>query len=418
MRGLLVQLIAMVTLAASVALVPLFVGDALPRERLYLTAAVTGVFVAGWLAMLGTGRLSRGSPHRRATNRAIAWGGNVVVAAMFWLCMPYASEAVRMLAVTGVFATTAMQVLSAIEPPPASRRPALLPLALPVSLALYFLVHWERFSWVVAPYSLAYAFNVMTLRSIVQRAVDRAHAARETAEAALVEVAAERDAKTRFLTSASHDLGQPLQAARLFFDQAMKGRTSAQRAAAARKVAWAFDATEQLLRQMLDHLRLESGAVAPRLEEVAVGPLIARMAEMSEPAARLAGVTVLALPSRLHAMADAALTERALGNLVANGIRHAKARRLLIGARRREGRVRLWVVDDGVGISEADAPRLFDDYVQGSDHGDEIRGGFGLGLSSARRMAGLMAGAVGLDRKWTRGSAFWLELPAAEAVAR
>jgi signal transduction histidine kinase len=75
--------------------------------------------------------------------------------------------------------------------------------------------------------------------------------------------------------------------------------------------------------------------------------------------------------------------------------------------------VRLWVIDDGVGVAEADAGRLFDDYVQGSDHGDEIRGGFGLGLASARRMAGLMQGAVGLERRWRGGSAFWLELRAA-----
>ena len=80
--------------------------------------------------------------------------------------------------------------------------------------------------------------------------------------------------------------------------------------------------------------------------------------------------------------------------------------------------MRLWVIDDGVGIPEADAPRLFTDYVQGSNHGDEIRGGFGLGLASARRMAELMGAAVGLERKWTKGAAFWLELPAASAKSR
>jgi signal transduction histidine kinase len=172
-----------------------------------------------------------------------------------------------------------------------------------------------------------------------------------------------------------------------------------------------------LLGQMLDHLRLEAGGVEPHIGRLAVGPLIARLAELNEPAARLAGVEILALPTHLQALADPALTERALGNLLGNAIRHAKARRVLVGARRREGRVRLWVIDDGVGVSEADAPRLFDDFVQGSDHGDEVRGGFGLGLASARRMAGLMDGAIGLDRGWLAGSAFWLELPGAEAKA-
>ncbi len=417
MRALPVHLIAIATLIASVALVALFIGPALPRGPLLVTVSATAVYVVAWLAMLGAGVLGRSSPHRRAANRAIGWGGNVVIITMFWLCMPYASEAVRLLAVTGVFATTAVQVLSAIEPPPATRRRPLMQLALPISTALYFLAHWERFSWVIAPYALAYAFNAMTLRGIVQRAVDRAHAARVTAEAALAQVAAERDAKTRFLASASHDLGQPLQAARLFFDQAMAATTTAQRAAAARNVTWAFDTTEQLLRQVLDHLRLEAGAVEPRIEVIAVGPLIARIAEVNEPAARLAGVSIAAMPSRIAALADVQLTERALGNLVSNAVRHAKARRILVGARRRDERVRLWVIDDGRGIAPADAQRLFQDYIQGADHGDEIRGGFGLGLGSARRMAELMGGEVGLDPKWTHGSAFWLELRAAEAKA-
>ena len=421
LRALPVHLIAMASLIAWAIFLPVLIGPALPEQTRNFVYGVTALYVLAWLGLLAVSVLRRGSEPEvlasRAGNRLVIWGGNAVLVFGFWLSMPYADEAVRMLCVAGVFATVATEVLGAIERPPARRRMVFSPLALPISTALYFIVHWERFSLIVAPFSIAYAFNVMMLRGVVQRAVDRTHAARQTAEMALAEVAAERDAKTRFLTSASHDLGQPLQAARLFFDQAMRAPDAARREAAARRVTWAFDATEQLLRQMLDHLRLESAAVEPRLERLAVGPLIARIAEMNEPAARLAGVSLLALPSRHHATADPALVERALGNLVANGVRHAKARRVLVGARRQGDRLRLWVIDDGVGIADADAAHIFEDYVQGSDHGDEIRGGFGLGLASARRMAGLMGGQVGLDRKWTHGSAFWLELGAAEAKA-
>jgi signal transduction histidine kinase len=94
-------------------------------------------------------------------------------------------------------------------------------------------------------------------------------------------------------------------------------------------------------------------------------------------------------------------------------VRHSAGRRVLVGARRRQDRVRLWVIDDGHGIPVADRATLFDEFVQGSDHGDHVRGGFGLGLASARRMARLMGGDAGFDPKWERGSAFWLELPAA-----
>ena len=120
-----------------------------------------------------------------------------------------------------------------------------------------------------------------------------------------------------------------------------------------------------------------------------------------------------AMPSRLRVSADPVLLERAIANYIGNALRYAAASRILLGARRSGAVVRIWVIDDGVGTVPADRETLFDDYVQGSDHGDALPGGFGLGLSSVRRLAVLMSGNAGLDARWTRGSAFWLELPAA-----
>lgn len=412
-RELPVHALAMAVLIGATAYAIVAVGPALPAYARDVTIALEALFVAVWAVMMAV----RVRAHRagrafdaRGQDRAIVWMGNGVLITGYWLGMPFAPEWLRLLALMGQCATVTAEMLGTIERPPAKPPLAYAPIALPLASALYFTIHWERYSPVLILFLLCYAVVVLQLGRILQGSVDRAYADRRAAEAALAQVAAERDARTRFLTSASHDLGQPLQAARLFFDQALRGRTAPQRRAAADKAAWAFDATEQLLRQMLDHLKLEAGAVAPQIGPVALGPLIARLAEMHEPAARLAGVELLALPTRLSARADPALVERALGNLVANAIRHAKARRVLIGARRAHGRVRLWVLDDGVGVPAAEAERLFDDFVQGSDHGDEVRGGFGLGLSSARRMAALMGGAAGLEPKWRAGAAFWLEL--------
>lgn len=422
-RELPVHALAMAVFVAACAYFIWVIGPALPPlvRDIDLVLLTAFVLVWGWMMerRIRAARQAHDAPLSwREQDRAIVWMGNGVMIVGFWLGMPYAPEWVRFLGAMGQCATVTAEMLGTIEQPPAKAPLTYAPMALPLATAGYYAVHWETSSPMMILFLLSYAVVVWQLGRILQGAVDRAYADRLTAEAALADVAAERDAKTRFLTSASHDLGQPLQAARLFFDQALRARTAARRAEAARKAAWAFDATEQILRQVLDHLRLEAGAVAPRLEAVPVGPLIARVAELNEPAARLAGSELRALPSKLSAHADAALVERALGNLVANAVRHAKARRVLVGARRRAGQVRMWVIDDGVGVPPADAARLFEDFVQGSNHGDEVRGGFGLGLASARRMARLMAGEIGLDAGWRHGSAFWLELPAAHAKAR
>lgn len=412
-RALRLHLLSLTSLVASSVWVIWALGEALPPVRRDLIVGLCAGYAAAWLFFLGLRVAHRRREARRAWrthDRAIMWMGNSAIIAGFWMAMPFADDAMLLLVVFLAFGAVIVQVLGTVERPPKLGPPSLLPLAIPVAVALYFLVHWDRYSPILIPYALSYGYVAWALRSLVQRAVDRAYAA-------MLQVAAERDARTRFLESASHDLGQPLQAARLFFDDVMESANRREREAAGRRVTWALDAAQQLLRRVLDHLKLEAGAVEPRLRAVALGSLIAQIAEMNEPAARLAGLDIIALSSRLSARADPELVERALGNLVANAIRHAKARRLLIGARRRAGRVRLWVIDDGVGIAETDAPTLFDDFTQGSDHGDEIRGGFGLGLASARRMAGLMDGEVGLEGKWRAGAAFWLELPAADAKA-
>jgi signal transduction histidine kinase len=279
-------------------------------------------------------------------------------------------------------------------------------LGLPVSTVAYFVVHPDAYSIPVIFFSVANLWSFVTLRGVAQRSLARARESQREAERA-------RDARTRFLAAASHDLQQPLQAARLFFDQAVRAPDEARRQAAAAHLSRAFDAMEQMLTGTLDHLRLERQEIAPAVERVAVSSLIAQVVERSEPAARLAGIDLTASPSGAAVLADRALAGRALDNLVANAIRHSGGHRVLVGARRRGDRVRLWVIDDGRGIAERDRATLFDEFVQGSDHGDQVRGGFGLGLASVRGMARLMGGDAGLDPKWDGGSAFWLELPAA-----
>jgi len=414
-----VNLVAIGLVIGAFTFIPHYVGPDIPWLNLWLVRTFSALFVVGWIIMLfrpippsGEGRVAWpfSSPF-------VVWGGIILLSGGFWLWMPYADEGVRLVCMICQFCTVTAYILMTIEPPPSRGRVPLAPFALPLSIAAYLIVHPDRFSLPLVIFALGFVGAVTIMQRVVQRAVDDAYNARRAAEAALVQVAAERDAKTRFLASASHDLGQPLQAARLSFDQALRSPDPVRRERAAKRVAWAFDATEQLLRQMLDHLRLESGTVEAKVGDLAVGPLIARIAEMNEPAAKLAGLDLHVMPSRLCVRADPALVERALGNLVANAIRHSKGRRVLVGAQLRQGRARLWVIDDGVGVAAADAPRLFEEYAQGSNHGDEIRGGFGLGLASARRMAELMGGEVALEAKWLNGSAFWLELPLAEPKA-
>jgi len=286
------------------------------------------------------------------------------------------------------------------------------------SLLLYLFLDPMPYSLAVGGVVTVMAASMIGLQGKFREAVREAIDARVQSEAltkardrALAEVIVERDTKTRFLESASHDLRQPLQAARMFVDQALGNQPGAKREKAIASLHWALDATDSSLTHILDYLRLDAGEVKPELQPFAIGPLLAHLAELNEPHGQLVKTAITAMPSKLRVIADRRLTERALANLVGNALRHASAERLLIGARPSKRMVRIWVIDNGVGTAAVDRDNLFDDYFQGSDHGGALRGGFGLGLASVRRLATLMNGAAGLERRWTRGSAFWLELP-------
>ncbi len=408
------QLLAIATVIGAHLTVHAELGGVAPANRMLGFTIIHGSFILWWMGAVAwirlSGRLPKDTPEAwYAHTMQMFWFGNTATVACFLLVMPYATADFRLLVAMVCLAPVVVEVFGTIRTaglPARGLWATLVPAGIPVGIVAMFAQSGDAFALPAIVYVASFTLAVLMLREIMQGWVDAAWAATRAAEGA-------RDARTRFLASASHDLGQPLQAARLFFDQAIANPAGPARDAAVRGVNWAFDATESLLGQMLDHLRLEAGQVSVGIEAVMLGPVLSTLAEMHEPAARLARADIIAVPTRLAVLGDRALIDRAIGNLISNALRHAQARRVLIGARWTAGRVRIWVIDDGIGIPATDLPQLFDDHFQGSNHGDEVRGGFGLGLASTRRLAGLMQGSAGIDRRWPGGSAFWLELPAA-----
>ena len=337
----------------------------------------------------------------RPISRTLLIGTMASILSIIWVLMPYAPADLRIVVAMFIIGYVAVMIMSMSELFEVVRVGIIVLIG---SITLFFWIFDGPWTIAIVVFSVMFGIAMYVLSGVFPNALRQAIAARMDAEA-------QREAKARFLASASHDLGQPLQSARLFFDLAVRERDADRQAMAVLQAEAAFASVERQLHQIVEHLRLESGDVKPTLRPLRIELLIGRVASLAEAAAARAGVIIHAMPSRLTVLADADLVERALSNLADNAIRHAKAKRLLIGARRYGDRVRVWVIDDGVGISKMDRLRLFDDFVQGSDHGDEVRGGFGLGLASVRRMAAVMNGAVGLETHWKHGAAFFLDLP-------
>ncbi|MDE2446059.1 MAG: HAMP domain-containing histidine kinase [Alphaproteobacteria bacterium] len=225
---------------------------------------------------------------------------------------------------------------------------------------------------------------------------------------ALKEVSASRDAKTRFIANASHDLGQPLQAASHFVRQIKSLDLNAIDRAAVVGLEKSVLISLNMISHMLQFLRLEADSVRPNLVPVVLSAIQKAIVELHEGNIKERGVEVRLVLSSASILTDQALLLRAVDNLFGNALKHAESRRVFLGVKSAgPGRLRIWVIDQGVGIAAEEIDALFGDYVQGKS----IKpGGFGLGLSSARHIAQLLGGSVGFAPLWKKGCAAYIEL--------
>lgn len=254
------------------------------------------------------------------------------------------------------------------------------------------------------------------LAGIIGTAIDVTHERETQKRLAEARAEAERanDAKSRFLAAASHDLRQPLQAARLFLEVLEMRLADAPSRAIVGKALNALDSTNGLLNALLDISTLEAGVVQPDVSVFPVARLLDRLAEETAPQAESAGLRFSAVGSTALVRSDPVLLERMVRNLLSNALRYTRTGGILLGCRRvGHDRLRLDVCDTGPGIPADKLQIIFEDFYQ-LDNPDRDRGrGLGLGLSVVDRMARLLGHQVGVQSRPGRGSVFSITVPIA-----
>ena len=235
-------------------------------------------------------------------------------------------------------------------------------------------------------------------------------AQRREAEKALLAAKAEAEqanlAKTRFLAAATHDLCQPLNAARLFLG-ALGDEVATDRAyELVGRIDAALDTVDELLSALLDISKLDAGAWPVALTSVAVGPLLERLAEEYRPQATAAGLDLRVVPSRAHVRTDRHLLERVMRNLISNAIFYTAKGRVLIGCRHARDNVTLQVWDTGIGIPEQMRDEIFREFQRLGNAPRRDGKGLGLGLAIVDRISRLLGLDVAVTSTVGRGSCF------------
>ncbi|MCW2239638.1 PAS domain S-box protein [Azospirillum canadense] len=245
-------------------------------------------------------------------------------------------------------------------------------------------------------------------RDITERkfAEDDLRAAKSEAERANV-------AKSKFLAAASHDLRQPVQSLVLFLGvlkERLAGTPSADMLVAMEQ---ALDGLRMLLNGLLDVSRLDAGLVVANPLAMPVSPLLSRLAAEYEPRANGKGLSFRIVDSDAVVHSDPILLERMLRNLVENAVRYTERGGVLVGARRRGDRLRIEVVDTGIGIAPERQDEVFEEFFQVGNPERDRGKGLGLGLAVVRRLARLLGHDIKVHSILRSGSTFTIEVPVA-----
>lgn len=247
---------------------------------------------------------------------------------------------------------------------------------------------------------------------------------RQTFEAALREAKEIAEtanlSKNRFLRAASHDLLQPMSAAKLFLSTLRSTELAPDQADIAGRLGRAFVSMEELLHALLDISRLESGKEEFNWANVPLSRILDPLRDEFQELASGYSRSLHVVPSSLVVRSDPTYLRRIAQNLVSNAIKYSSYGKVLIGVRRQGNSAIFEVWDTGPGIARADQERIFEEFLRLQDTGG--RPGMGLGLSIVQRACAQLGHELSLESQEGKGSVFRVRLelasdkPAVETV--
>jgi signal transduction histidine kinase/CheY-like chemotaxis protein len=251
-------------------------------------------------------------------------------------------------------------------------------------------------------------------RAVKERTAELIEVNRQLADAR-DEAEEANQSKTRFLAAASHDLLQPLNAARLFVSALHEKRLAASTRGLVGQAGIALDSVEDMLESLFEISRLDAGAIQPEVRAIALDRILSALRVEFAPLARSRGLAFVVPETGLFVSSDVQMLRRVLQNLVSNAIRYTAQGSVTVTARAEGERVVVAVTDTGPGIAAHEQRVVFEEFRR-LDATRTIPG-HGLGLAIVRRSCAKLGHSVALESTPGEGSTFAITLPLADAGA-
>jgi two-component system CheB/CheR fusion protein len=247
---------------------------------------------------------------------------------------------------------------------------------------------------------------VITFEDVTERrrTADALTAAKRQAELATI-------AKSRFLAAASHDLRQPLQTLALLQGLLAKKVEGDKAQSLVGRIDEALSAMTGMLNTLLDINQIEVGAVKAETTDFPVNDLFDRLRDELTYHAQASGLALRLMPCALTIRSDPRMLEQMIRNLLSNALKYTQRGRVLVGCRRRGGKLRIEVWDTGIGIPTSELQSIFEEYHQLDNAARQRSHGLGLGLSIVKSLGELLGHRIRVRSLQGKGSVFSIEVP-------
>ncbi|MFC4728666.1 NahK/ErcS family hybrid sensor histidine kinase/response regulator [Coralloluteibacterium thermophilus] len=260
-------------------------------------------------------------------------------------------------------------------------------------------------------------YNDVTDYKRVERALREAN---ENLERRVAERTREAEAahqsKTRFLAALSHDVLQPLNAARLFASALRATDDGREQKRLAERVDVSLRAAEELLDGLLDISRLDAGALETEITDFRLDELLAGVGEQYAPLAAERGLTLTVRTRAITVTSDRRLLRRAVQNFVSNALRYTERGGIVLGVRLRGDAALIEVWDTGPGIAPRHLRHVFEEFRRFDQPSPWGERGLGLGLSICQRVSHVLGHPIAVRSREGRGSVFSMRVPIARTA--
>ena len=216
--------------------------------------------------------------------------------------------------------------------------------------------------------------------------------------------------KSFFLAQISHDLRQPMQALSIYVCSLLEEKLTPEQYTIVKKIKNSTDNLRNMLNNLLDISQIDARGLQYTPQKLDIKIPLQRIAEDYKTIAQCQNLKFYSHFQNRIIYSDSLCIERIIRNLLSNAFKY-NAGKIVFGSRKENNGIRIFIIDNGCGISPNETDKIFNDFYQSNQIAKNRYNGAGLGLSICKKLAKIIGTTIEVKSIEGRGTCFSFYLP-------